>query len=213
MTCTRFTRFYTLGSNARTSHPLRPTALRAATILAVSATLSCNNAPENAQPEVTRSPAPNADTTSADAIFLRALGNHQAGLMFLAHVADQHHDSVSVRAEALAVDDHHHRQTDSAMATFRELTGRDFLPTVSDHYQSLVADLQRLPAPEFDSRFWTEVADHHREGIVLIDSSLARLRDPRVITLARNVRAQHAKELTALDSSAQARRARPQKQR
>lgn len=36
----------------------------------------------------------------------------QAGLMFLAHVADQHHDSVSVRAEDLTVDEQHHRQTE-----------------------------------------------------------------------------------------------------
>lgn len=192
---------------------LKPAALRTAVVLGISAALSCNEPREQAPPDVTPSPAATADTASADAVFLRALGNHQAGLMFLAHVAHQHHDSVSVRAEALAVDEHHHRQTDSAMATLRALTGEDFLPTVSDHYQTLVADLQRLPAREFDRRFWTEVADHHREGIVLIDSSLARLRDPRVIGLAQRVRAQHAKELTLLDSSAQARPARPQKRR
>lgn len=50
------------------------------------------------------SSADSGEGVSADAAFLRALSNHQAGLMFLAHVAHQHPDSVSVRAEALALD-------------------------------------------------------------------------------------------------------------
>lgn len=143
-------------------------------------------------------PIAHSDSASADAVFLRALSNHQAGLMFLAHVAHQHPDSVSVRAEALTLDEHHHRQTDSALATLRSVIGEDFLPTVTDHYQSLVDTLQRLPPREFDARFWAEVESHHRAGIAIVDSSLPKLRDPRVISLAQLVREQHADELREL---------------
>lgn len=160
---------------------------------------ACSDAREREdEPPVVEQPPVRSDSASADARFLRALSNHQAGLMFLAHVAHQHPDSVSVRAEALALDQHHHGQTDSALATLRSVTGEDFLPTVTDHYQSLVDTLQRLPPREFDTRFWTEVESHHRAGMAIVDSALPQLRDPRVISLARLVRAQHESELREL---------------
>ncbi|MEO7648798.1 MAG: DUF305 domain-containing protein [Gemmatimonadaceae bacterium] len=161
---------------------------------------ACSNAGDGKEAAVADGGQPIAygDSASADAVFLRTLSNHQAGLMFLAHVAHQHHDSVSVRAEALALDEHHHQQTDSALATLRSVTGEEFLPTVTDHYQSLVDTLQRLPPREFDVRFWAEVEGHHRVGIAIVDSSLANLRDPRVTSLAQLIRAQHEDELREL---------------
>lgn len=174
--------------------------LRSSLATALTVLAACSNARDDAPtPAPARNqPAGYADTAGPDGVFLRALSTHQAGLMFLAHVAHQHPDSVSVRAEALALDEHHHRQTDSALATLRSVTGEDFLPTVTDHFQSLVDTLQRLPHAQFDTRFWAEVERHHRAGIAIVDGALPKLRDPRVVSLARLVKAQHEGELREL---------------
>lgn len=167
---------------------------------ALLATLACTI--EKTQPpktveaiDSTRIPA-----TRAERDFLRALSNHHAGLMFLAHVAEQHPDSVRVQSQALLLDAHHHQETDSILAVLHRESGEAFVPTVSNHHQALVDTLQRLSPADFDRRFRQEVIAHHREGLAMIDSAMPTLSNPRIIALVRRMREQQIAEIAALSA-------------
>jgi len=142
--------------------------------------------------------AAQADTSIPDYAFLRALANHHAGLMFLAHVAEQQRGTIRVRADATALDSHHHAQSDSIVAVIHREFGRDFLPVVTDTHHLDVVALQTLEGAAFDSAFRAHVLEHHRAGVRLIDEYLPRLQLPRVRALAEKSRAEIAAEVGAL---------------
>lgn len=142
--------------------------------------------------------AAQADTSIPDYTFLQALANHHAGLMFLAHVAEQQRGTIDVRGDATALDSHHHAQSDSIVAVIHREFGRDFLPVVTDTHHLDVVALQNLEGAAFDSAFRAHVLEHHRAGVRLIDEYLPRLQLPRVRALAEGSRAEIAAEVGAL---------------
>lgn len=133
-----------------------------------------------------------------DREFLRRLAEHHAGIMFTAHSAHQNQDSVSVRGGAMALDEHHHAEADTALALLRRRYGDEYVPVVTERHAIMVDSLQRTTGAEYDRRYRRFVAEHHRETAQLIDGFLPRLRLPEVVALARNLRTKQTAELDSL---------------
>ena len=139
--------------------------------------------------------------TDADHHFLRDLVDRHEGMILLAHAAmeREHGRHGGGNDPALAADSYRDAEKQRIRAMLDSIYGDAFEPAVSARTRAEIDSILPLEGEEFEHAFEGFTRRYHRETIAMIDRALPRLRRAPVITLARQIRDKHAKELSLLE--------------
>lgn len=137
----------------------------------------------------------------ADHHFLRDLVDHHEGMILLAHATMEREHGRHGQGDdpALAADSYRDAEKQRIRAMLDSIYGDAFEPAVPPTLRTEIDSILRLEGEEFERAFERFTARYNRETLAMIDRALPGLRRAPVIALARQIRARHAKELSALE--------------
>lgn len=134
-----------------------------------------------------------------DQRFLRWMLDQHAELIFLAHQALAHTDSLAVRDEAKHLDDTHDAETAELIAILRQEYRDQYRASVRPEHAAMLAPFKSLSGNAYSSAFRSFLITHHREAVRVTDSSLASLRRPRVRAVAERIKAARERDISLLE--------------
>lgn len=141
------------------------------------------------------------DTTpiaDPDQRLLRWMLQHHAELVYAAHQAMQHRDSVTVRELARAVDRTHDGETAEMRSLLRGEFHDETAPTIRPEHAAMVAPFASLRGASYGAAFRSFLITHHAEAIRTIDSVTPQLTRPRVKNLASRLKNARSRDMEAL---------------
>jgi hypothetical protein len=140
-----------------------------------------------------------AAALEADQRYLRWMLDHHAELVYLAHQAIDHRDSLSVREEARHLDRTHDAEIAEMRSLLREEYGDTPAPTIRTEHVAMVTPFGRLAGQTYSGAFRSFLVSHHEEAVRMTDSMAPHLTRPRVEAIAKRIREARARDIEALE--------------
>lgn len=138
----------------------------------------------------------------ADQGFLRMMVDHHEGLVQMATAAMTKASRPATQGDAHNLHTKQAAERDSMLAILRTAFEYNHSPTVMRGHKSQNDSLQALSGAQYDRTFYRMIVDHHREGILMIDSLLPRLARPDVKRMAETMKVDHQNEIRDFQAKA-----------
>lgn len=134
----------------------------------------------------------------ADHMFLRMMSDHHEGLVQMAMQAMQRGGTQAVKDDARALHRKQVAERDEMVGVLDRAYDEEHVPTPMAMHRAQADSLAAAPGGEHDEMFYRMVIDHHRQGVMMIDHLLPRLRRPDVREMAERMRAEQEREVQEL---------------
>lgn len=135
--------------------------------------------------------------------FIAWMLNHHAEVVYLAHQAAKHPDSLAIRAAARRLDQTHDAETAELRSLLRAEFGDTNPPAIRQEHVGMVTPFARLSGDSYANAFRGFLLAHHGEAVATVDSMLSRLTRPAVRTIAQRIRRERQRDIAALQPGAQ----------
>ncbi len=137
----------------------------------------------------------------ADQEFLRMMLDHHAGLIQLAHGAQEKQGaSAAVQEEARKLDEKQDAETEQMQAVLKQAYNDAHEPMVMPKNRAMIDSLAAKSGADYDMGFRMNVIAHHQEGIAMIDQYLPRLKRPEVRQMAERMKADQTRDIQEIQS-------------
>lgn len=152
-------------------------------------------------PSDTGAPAAPARTPAKDADheFLRGMTDHHEGLIAMASAAMTKGSTDAAKADAHELHLKQEAEKKEMIRMAQESYGDTIAPHVMPKHAAMNDSLQAMSGPAYDRTFYRMVAQHHREGIAMIDQHLPRLTKPAVKEMAEKMKREQQAEIAEFE--------------
>jgi uncharacterized protein (DUF305 family) len=135
----------------------------------------------------------------ADHEFLRAMSDHHQGLVVMADAAMSRGSSEQVRDDAQLLHMKQEREMREMVDLIQSTYGESIDPIATQAHRAMNDSLQAMSGTGYDRTFYRMVAQHHREGLRMMDEFRPRVQRPGVQQMIDRMRADHEREIRELE--------------
>lgn len=138
----------------------------------------------------------------ADHEFLRMMVDHHAGLIEMSTAAMTKASLPATQGDAHELHTKQDQESKEMIAMIQRDYGETITPQVMPNNRAMNEALQAKAGAEYDRTYYTNVVQHHREGIQMTDQFLPRLAKPAVRQMAEKMKADQQREITEFEQKA-----------
>lgn len=146
---------------------------------------------------VRRGPARDADHE-----FLRMMSDHHRGLVTMATAAMNSGSTPQARDDAFAVGQRQDREMREMVELIQTAYGETIDPMIMPSHRAMNDSLQALTGTQYDRTFYRMIAQHHREGIAMMDDFQSRVQRPEVRQMIDRMRTEQQQEIQQFERKA-----------
>ena len=144
----------------------------------------------------------NHGAMQGDRGFLAMMSDHHQGLVAMAEPAMNKATGADTKTDAHMLHTKQAAERDSMVAMLRTSFSVNHTPAIMPKNKAQNDSLQALSGRAYDRKFYQLVVQHHREGIAMIDSSMASLTNEKVRQMATKMKEDQQKEIQQFQAKA-----------